>query len=182
MSLVEERFRPELIKTYPRVVQPVKPRYELKGSAMHYNMFNRRDVANSASSLQFEFQPSNLQTIMRRDMRLSVPQFTYNVMLNLSKIAGTGAIPAGTPLINNVSSFMCLRDHPLNRALSSPRVNINNTQVSLDLSQMFQQLNLATYDEDYVNSYHCPNNIDLGLINWTMLIKELVVNNLSQVH
>ena len=165
MSLVEERFRPELIKTYPRVVQPVKPRYELKGSARHYNMFKRRDVANSASSLQFEFQPTNLQTIVRRDMRLSVPKFTYRVTVRINK-GTTNPFPEHQPLINNVSNFMCLRDHPLNRALSSPRVNINNTQVSLDLSQMFQQLNLVTYDEDYVNSYHCQNNIDLGMMNY----------------
>ena len=165
MSLAEERFRPELLKTFVKTVQSVKPRYELKGSARQYNMFRRRDVANSASSLQFELQPTNLQTILRRDIRLAVPNFTYHVRIRISKATAAGAIPPGTRLINNVSNFMCLRDHPLNRALSSPRLNINNTQVSLDLSQMFQQLNLATYDEDCVNSYHCPNTIDLGLLN-----------------
>ena len=83
MSLVEERFRPELLKTFVKIVQPVKQRHELKGSAQQYTC-RRKDVANSASSLQFEVQPTNLQTVMRRDIRLAVPKFTYHVRINTS--------------------------------------------------------------------------------------------------
>jgi hypothetical protein len=136
--LTEERFKPELIKTYPAAMESMKPKYNVKGSTENYNMFEQKPDSNTKNSLLFTVRPSNYKTMVRRDLRLR--------------------------------GDLIYPDRPLNRMLSEPTLTVNGQKMVVQLEDIFQSLNMLTFDNGQSNTLTTPNNLDLTYANYTKAI------------
>ena len=158
MSLVDQKFRPELIKTYPKAMEDLKPRFNVKGSSESYNLFSVDPESNNRNSTLFTIRPSSFDTLVRRDLRV-----TGDLIYPVSVIVAPNT-PANTPLIS--PSNFAFRDRPLNRMFSEPSLSVNGHKITMQMEEVFQSLNMLTFDDNVSNSFMSPNNLDLTYLNY----------------
>ena len=159
--LTEERFKPQLIKTYPNAMESMKPRYNVKGSTENYNMFTQKPDSNTKNSLLFTIRPSNYRTMVRRDLRLR-GDLIYPLRV-VDTVARGAAAPQNPLLTPQNFSF---RDRPLNRMLSEPSLMVNGEKMVVQLDDIFQAVNMLTFDDGQSNTLTTPNNLDLTYANY----------------
>lgn len=160
-NITNERFKPQLVKTYPSAMESMKPRYNVKGSTENYNMFTQKPDSNTKNSLLFTIRPSNYTTMVRRDLRLR-GDLIYPIRVNDGNVRAADA-PQNPLLTPQNFSF---RDRPLNRMLSEPSLMINGEKMVVQLDDIFQSLNMLTFDNGQSNTLTTPNNLDLTYANY----------------
>jgi hypothetical protein len=144
----------------------MKPKYNVKGSTdENYNMFTQKPDSNTKNSLLFTIRPSNYRTMVRRDLRLR-GDLIYPIRVR----DGTER-PAGAPQnpLLNPQNFS-FRDRPLNRMLSEPTLTVNGEKMVVQLEDIFQSVNMLTFDDGQSNTLTTPNNLDLTYANYSKAI------------
>ena len=109
--------------------------------------------SNTKNSMLFTVRPSPYKTLVTRDLRIK-GDLIYPVRVRL-----TNARAAVSNLLN--TQRFCFRDRPLNRMLSEPSLMINGNNITVQLNEIFQALNMLTFDDDVSNSFMAPSNLDL---------------------